>query len=143
MAERIGAIGDRWRHRTEAAEHAAAGFQVAKDRFARGNEIVGEHEPWTGLQRAGLKLTAQLGLPVRSDGQKIEQRDRLAVEQKRLAARCAFEHGIQEGDQALPKSPGGVVPLPVPMGMGHHEHVERRRVAGLRGWGVHGGKVPR
>ena len=141
MPEGVGAIGDGRRRGAESTQHAATRFEIPQDRLARRDQIIGEHEPRTGLERSRFQPRAQRRLALGAHGEVIQEGDCLPIEEKRLVGGMTLEDAVEERDQPLPEPCDGVVPLAVPMGMGHHIHVERGRVAGRRGRGVHGGKV--
>ena len=143
MPESIGAIRHRRRDGAKPAQHPPARLEIPQDRFARWDEIVGEHEPRTGLERSRLQPRTERDLLLWADLEIVQERDRLPVEEKALVGDRTREEDIEERDEPLAEASSGMVPLAVPMGMGHETDAERGDVAGLGGSSAHLGTLLR
>src|SRR4051812_3307077 len=85
MAERIRTIEHRRRVGALAAKNAPPGEKISHERLAARNELVGEHEPRTCLDAAGLEQRAELAGALRSNAEVVLEHHGLSVEEKALA----------------------------------------------------------
>ena len=119
MTERIRRI----QHVEPAAEPLGirrAEQQVAHQRFARGDELIGEHVPRTDLQAPRLDEGPDLGLLLRARAQVVGDEYGLAIEQEAAVARVRLqplEQVIQRGDEPRLKRGARQIPLAVPVGV--------------------------
>jgi hypothetical protein len=116
VAERIRAVEHRRRFGLMASQHAAAGEQVPDQRLAAGNELVGQHVPRTGLQSPVTKECRERDCAIGAHVEIVLDDDCLAVEQKTLLRRGrVVDELIDQRDQPLPESLGGMIPLTIPV----------------------------
>ena len=87
MTERVGTVEHRRRIGAERPQCVSPGEQVAHQRFAAGNQLVGQHVPWAGLQATVPEQRRELGAALGPDGEVVVEDDRLAVEQEARAVR--------------------------------------------------------
>jgi hypothetical protein len=95
-----------------------------------GIELVREHVPRSRFQPAVPEQRRELGAALRPDGEVVVEDDRLAVEKEaRTIRRRIVEQLVDEGDEAVTKAAGRMVPLAIPVGVSDHEHPQWRRHA--------------
>jgi len=133
MTEGIGAIQNWGRFGAERSQRAPSREEVAHQRFAAGNELVGEHEPGTRLQFSLAQRRGELGRALGPDLEIILEDDCLPIQEKAHAVgRRVVEKLVDERDEPLPKTLGGMIPLAIPVGVGDYVNGEQyRRGEGL------------
>src|SRR5437588_9763557 len=130
MAERIRTIQHRWRLGAKRAQRASAGEQIPHETLPARNQLVGEHEPRSGLDASLTQRRRQLGRAFGAYVEVVLQHDSLTVEQKaRTVGRRIVQHLIDQGDETLPKSLGRMIPLAIPVGVGDYVDGEQDRSA--------------
>src|SRR5919201_2683729 len=92
MAEAVGLVSRRRRLDAEPAADVPAEQQVAYERLAADEQLVGEHVPWPCLEPSGREQRAQALLVLRAELDVVLQDDRLAVERERAERLVALEH---------------------------------------------------
>src|SRR5262245_58196228 len=79
MAERVGTV-EYWRgNGAEATKHAPPREKISNERFAAWNELVGEHIPRAGLDRAAAQHRSEVVGAIGPNGQIVVDENRLAV----------------------------------------------------------------
>ena len=144
MAEGVRAIEYGGSHRTETVHHSPPRLEIADQRLAARDLIVGEHIPRPGFDNAALQGIGQTRERLRPHPQIIIEHDGLPIEQERHGPGMV-QDGVHQRHQPLPKPLGGVVPLTIPVRVRHHGNPQPggpRRVA-LHGFGgrSHEGKL--
>ena len=128
MAEAVGRVAGAAsarppkRRQTRAAEQ-----QVANERLAADQQLVGEHVPRPDLEPAGREQRAQPGLVVGSHVEVVLEHDRLPVERERHERVVAFEHVehlVERLAETQPESLERQVPLTVPVRVRHDEETK-------------------
>ena len=126
MPERVGAVEDRRRLTAQAAYGSAAGQQVADERLATRDQLVGKHVPRTRFQAAVTQECRELGGTFGPHLQIVLEQDGLAIEQEALAVcRGIIEQLVDELYQPLSESLRFVIPLAIPMRVGDDVDLER------------------
>jgi hypothetical protein len=82
MTERIGTVEHRRRLGAQRPERPSSSKQIADERLAGGNQLVGEYVPRSGFELPLAELSTQLGGPVGTDRQIILEQNGLAIEQE-------------------------------------------------------------
>ena len=96
--------------------------QVANQRFAGGNQLIGQDVPGSHLEPAVGDECAGAGFLVRANRQVILQQDGLSVEHEAPEAGLALHPGdevVECGDQAAHELGAREVPLPIPVRVGN------------------------
>ena len=80
------------------------------------------------IKYKGKRLrVGDIGRAVGAHGEIIREDDGLAIQQEwGRSVGGAVEERVDQCHQPRLKSDGGVIPLPVPVGMRHHQHRQRR-----------------
>ena len=116
MPERVRAVQHRRRLAAQSRGRVATGEQVAHERLAARNQLVGEHVPRTRLEPPLAEQRRELGRALGADGEVVLEDDRLSVEEKALArGRRIVEQLVDERDEPLPEALRGVIPLAIPV----------------------------
>ena len=126
MAEQVRQIADRHR-RAERARAAVAAVQIADQRFAADEKLVGHHVPGTDQDPAGLNGRAQPRLLLGTDLEVVLEHDRLSIEMEVFVLRVGVEQiqkAIDERHEAQPELLVGQIPLAIPMRMRDDVDVE-------------------
>ena len=144
VAEHVGQVAD-LHHGAERAAAQDALLQVPHDGLAGHQELVHEDVPGPDGDPAGGGQGAQAPLVLGADLQVVVDHGQLAVQQE-VAVGAVLLHQVQqvvdEADELQPEGLERVVPLPVPVGVGHDGNPSagaRRRAVGPRG---HCSRVP-
>src|ERR687896_631151 len=118
MTERVRTVQHGRRGRAQRAQDATSGQQIADERLAAGNQLVGENVPWSRFQPALTKQGRQLASAIGANGEVVLEDDALSVEQEALAGpRRVVEQFVDELDESLLEPANRVIPLAVPVGV--------------------------
>ena len=127
MSKRVGTVRNARTLRAKVREQSRPRLEIAHHGFAARNEVVGEDVPWPGFEHTSGEMRAKRRLLVWPHRQKVGQQDRLPVEQERRGALDrSCQQRVDERNQPLPKSTGGVIPLPVPVRVRDEMHLQPR-----------------
>jgi hypothetical protein len=124
VAEAVGQVPRRRGTTSEPLAYGAADQQVADQRLAADQELVGQHVTRTDLDPPGGDQRPQPRLVLGSDREVVLEHDRLPVERERREGGVALErveHLVDDAAEHQPKVLEGAIPLAVPVGMGHDE----------------------
>ena len=119
MTERVGRIEHQRRGCSELAERRAPRQQISHERFAGGNQLVGEHVPRSRLERPVSQPRTELVATLGPHLEIVLEHDRLSVKQEWCDVFSIVEQCVNQGHEALPKSAHWVIPLAVPMRVAH------------------------
>ncbi len=135
VAEHVGQVAD-VHHPAERRAPLDARLQVADDRLPRHEELVHEDVPGSDGQPTGRGERAQSCLVAGTDLEVVVDHRHLAVEQE-VAVRTVLpelvEEVVDQLDQPEPEGLERLVPLAVPVGVGHDRHRARGAAAVTRG----------
>ncbi len=127
MAEAVGEVAGAARLDPEAAADAPAEEEIADERLAAHEDLVGKDVRGAGLQPAGLEQSAQPPLVLRPDVDVVLEHDRLAVEGERRERRVPLERLEDIVDRRAEPQPEDLerqVPLAVPVRVRDDEEAE-------------------
>src|SRR5437764_9651422 len=128
MTEAVGTVQHRRRLGAQRAERVATGEQVANERLAARDQLVGEYVPGTGLEPPLSEQRAELRCTFGSDLEVVVEDDALPVEQEALSfGGRIIQQLVDECDEPLTEAARGVVPLAVPMRVRDDEDLDRGR----------------
>ena len=111
--------------------------QVAHERFARWDQLVGQHVPGAELESPRRDQGPNIRLAVRSRLEVILQQHGLAVEQEAAVAGIAaqqLDQVVEHGDEPCLKRPPREIPLPVPVGVRDEVKDESSQAGGRLQW---------
>src|ERR1700733_13884910 len=140
MPEAVGQVADGRRWYAEPLAYDPAEQQVAHERLAAHEQLVGEHVAWADLESAAREQRAQPSLVLGSHLDVVLEHDRLAVERERGEGRILLEHLedlVDHGAESELELLEREVPLAVPVRVGNDEAASRAAGEEISG-GVHG-----
>ena len=112
----------------QAGRVGAADEEVAHQRLARGDLLVGQHIPGPDLEPPGSHQSAHQRLAIRPYREVVLEQNRLPVQEEGLEGRISlesFEQVVEQSDQSDTKGRLREIPLPVPVRM--EDQVEDER----------------
>ena len=118
MAEAVGEIARAARLDAETAADPPAEQEVADERLAADQDLVGQDVGRADLEAPGLEQRPQATLVLRPHVDVVLEHDRLPVERERGEGGVAFERvqdTVDDGAEPQPERLEGQVPLPVPV----------------------------
>ena len=105
MSERVRAVEHGGGSPRSATHGVAAGEQIAHERFAARDQLVGEHVPRARFESPVAQQRGELRGALRAHGEVVVEEDRLSVEEKALAGgRRVVEQLVDERDEPLPEA---------------------------------------
>ena len=133
VSERIGRVEHARSVSAKPLEHSSPGKEVPNQCLARGDELVGQDVPRTGLQRARAEPLGERVTPLGSNGKVVVDDYCLTVQQKaRTGLGSLGEQLIDQRDEPLTETTSGKIPLAVPVCVCDDVNVQRRDICHTR-----------
>ena len=132
VAEAVGEVAGAARLDPEASADAAAEQEVADERLAPDEDLVGQDVRRAGLEAACVEQRLQPSLVLRPHLDVVLEHDRLPVERERREGRVAFERvqdAVDDRAETQPEELEGQVPLAIPVRVRDDEVAESRDTA--------------